>query len=642
MVRAVSSRARGCRAPAAHARQRPRTGGASGLRLVWLGLLGLGACASDEGAESFGAAFAPPQTSISYDIALEGAPSAGIADLIAQSTGLYRRQDDGAASLAFLRKRARDDVATVETILRSRGYYEGTAEIAVAPGTREPAPPDADSAGAAPAEVTLRVAPGPRYTLAEHRLSLTETAGAPPAPLDAAALGAPVGGPAEAALIVAAEQAAVRRLRESGRPYAAFRRRDAVADPAADTLEVESVIAAGPPYVFGPVAFEGAPTVDAGYLDTYRPWAPGETADIRSLAEFQRRLVATGLFRAVTVTLPDTPPEGPFAPVAVRMEEAPFRSVSAGARFNTDTGPAVRLGFEHRNLFGANERLTATAQFELEEQDFDLAFSKPQFLRAGQFLEAELRSFRLEDSPFDAVGLTGQAGLRREITPALSIGAAGLVELAEIDERGDDGTSALAGLPAFVAWNTVDDPLDATTGERARLTVTPFTGSFGGAPTSFLTLEARAAAFRDLTGEGRYVLAARTRLGTTIAEDLASVPQTRRFYAGGGGSVRGFERYDVGPLDARNDPVGGLSVAEIGAEFRGRIWGDVGGTVFVDGGTVSTEQGFAFDDDFLVAAGTGLRYYSPVGPIRLDVAFPLNGREVDDSFEVYFSIGQAF
>ena len=636
--------------------RKQRLGAAAGVIVLLLA-----GCAADEGGPSFGTTFTEAETRIAYDVTTDGAPSEAVAALVEESIGLYRRREAGAQSIAFLRKRARDDVATIETILRSRGYYEGTAEIMVeeaprggtgtdrprrAPGRTgsdgTPETRERGGSGTPTATVRVRIAPGPRYTLAEHRLRVVDTAGAPPDPLDAADLGSPVGGPAAAAGIIDAESAAVRALRAAGRPYAAFHRRDAVADPEADTLAVESVIAAGPPYLFGPLGFEGAPNVDPAYLETYRPWEPGTTADPGALTEYQRRLVATDLFRAVTVTFPEDPPEGALAPVTVRVEEAPFRTVSAGARFNTDTGPAVRLGFEHRNLFGANERLSAAAELELEEQDFSLAFSKPQFLRPGQFLEAEIRSFRVEDSPFDAVGLTGQAGLRRQITPALSIGAAGLVELAEIDERGPDGTSALVGLPAFVAWSTVDDPLDSTNGERARLTVTPFTGTFADEATTFVTLEARGASFHDLTGAGRYILAARARLGTTLADGLDSVPQTRRFYAGGGGSVRGFERYEVGPLDDRADPVGGLSVAELGLEFRGRIWNDVGGVIFVDSGTVSTEQGFAFDDDFLVAAGTGLRYYSPVGPIRLDVAFPLNGRDTDDDFEVYFSIGQAF
>ncbi|MEL6478177.1 MAG: BamA/TamA family outer membrane protein, partial [Pseudomonadota bacterium] len=147
--------------------------------------------------------------------------------------------------------------------------------------------------------------------------------------------------------------------------------------------------------------------------------------------------------------------------------------------------------------------------------------------------------------------------------------------------------------------------------------------------------------YYDVTDEGKWVLAARGRVGTILSEDLDTVPQTRRLYAGGGGSVRGFAQRFVGPLDANNDPIGGRSVLELGGEVRARF-GDLGGVVFVDAGSVSTESFPDFEEGVQVAAGLGFRFFSPAGPIRVDVAFPVNGRDADDTFQLFFSIGQAF
>jgi translocation and assembly module TamA len=119
------------------------------------------------------------------------------------------------------------------------------------------------------------------------------------------------------------------------------------------------------------------------------------------------------------------------------------------------------------------------------------------------------------------------------------------------------------------------------------------------------------------------------------------VPKNRRLYSGGGGSVRGYARREIGPLDAQGDPIGGRSVAEASLEMRSKLYGDIGGVVFVDAGTVDTESVPGFGE-VQYAAGVGVRYHSPVGPIRLDVAFPLNPRDTDDAFQLYFSIGQAF
>jgi len=119
------------------------------------------------------------------------------------------------------------------------------------------------------------------------------------------------------------------------------------------------------------------------------------------------------------------------------------------------------------------------------------------------------------------------------------------------------------------------------------------------------------------------------------------VPPTKRLYSGGGGSVRGYAQDYIGPLDHGN-PRGGRSVLEAGVELRARLFGDIGGAIFTEAGSVSTETYPDFEDGIQTAAGLGLRYYSPAGPIRVDVAFPINPRSQDDAFQVYFSIGQAF
>ncbi len=172
--------------------------------------------------------------------------------------------------------------------------------------------------------------------------------------------------------------------------------------------------------------------------------------------------------------------------------------------------------------------------------------------------------------------------------------------------------------------------------------MTPFAGTLDDEFTAFLNLDTRASAYWDILDDDVYVLAGRTRIASIIADSVGDVPQNRLLYAGGGGSVRGYERRFVGPLDAEGDPEGGLSALEASLELRARVWGDLGGVLFVDAGSVSRESYPGFEEGVQVAVGTGVRYYSPAGPIRLDVAFPVNGRDEDDFFQFYFSIGQAF
>ncbi len=611
-----------------------------GVALPWL-LAGLLGCSSGE--DELEAGFADPATRLDYTVEIEGAPGpAGgeIASLIEQSVALTREQDTGAASVAFLRRRAEGDEATVQTILRSYGYYAAEVRSEVEP------PPEGAEPGARQGVARLVIEPGPQFTLAEHRLRLVETGETAPGPLDAAALGSPVGGPAVASAILAAEQAAVAKLRREGRPYASFEGRDAVADLDAATLEVASTVATGPAYVFGPLAFDGAPNVEDAYLRTYVPWEEGAVFDVDALNRYQERLFGTGLFVGASAQPPEEPPEGEAAPVTVRLEEAPFRSIALGARFSTDDGPSGRVDFEHRNLFGAGERLGITVDAGFDEQIGRITLRKPQYLRDGQDFTTAFEVRHVTDDAnsgaFDETGATLTAGLERRLTPRWTVGAGGLLEASLIDDGTDETEAYLAGLPLFAAYDGTDDKLNPTLGQRLRLTVTPFTGFFDDAPTAFTRVEARGSAYQDLTGTGRYVLAERGRLGTILGGRQDNVPSTRRFFSGGGGSVRGYENDIIGPLDAENDPEGGLSVAEAGVELRFRVLGDLGLAVFSEAGLVSEDTLPDFSDPIQVAAGLGLRYYSPIGPIRVDVGFPLNGRDVDDTFQAYIAIGQAF
>lgn len=621
---------------------RQRSGGRCAVAFVATLLLValLGACSSSD--ETIDAGFTDPATRLDYTVEVEGAPEEppSAAGLIEASLALTREQAGGAASLAFLRRRANGDTETVQKILRSFGYYAGEVRAEVV------APPEDAEPGARMGVARILIAPGPQFTLAAHDFTLVETGDTPPDPLDAATLGSPVGGPAVASEILAAEQAAVAQLRSEGRPYAAFRQRAAVADLEATTIEVESTIETGSAYVFGPLGIEGAPSVDDAYLRTYVPWEEGAVFDVGALRRYQERLFGTGLFVGASVLPPEDPPEGAAAPVTARLEEGPFRSIALGARFSTDQGPSGRVDFEHRNLFGANERLGLTLDAGFDEQIGSITLRKPQYLRDGQDFTTALELRHVTDDAnsgaFDETGATLTAGLERRLGPRWTVGAGGLLEASLIDDGTEETEAYLAGLPLFAAYDGTDDKLDPTRGQRLRISVTPFTGFFNDDPTAFTRTLFRGSAYQDLTGSGRYVLAQRGRIGFIFGGRQDKVPSTRRFYSGGGGSVRGYEEDIIGPLDATNDPEGGLSVAEAGIEFRFRVLGDLGLAVFTEAGLVSEDTLPDFADPIQVAAGLGLRYYSPIGPIRVDVGFPLNGRDVDDTFQAYIAIGQAF
>lgn len=581
--------------------------------------------------------FQEPETSIAYVPAVEGAPSEEIQDLFEASLAIYRREEEGAQSVPFLRRRLQGDVATAQKILKSYGYFRPTIETRV---VVEPATEEAEEVITA----RMTVDPGPAFTLIRHDFRLNGFgAGSGPAIGPAEAYGSPLGMAAEASPILGAEGLALTAIRQQGFFYAERAGRESVADLETNEIEIDSRIETGQRYTYGPVSFTGAPNVDEDYLLTYLTWTEGEPVDPAQLSEYQRELLATGLFRSGIVSLPEeAPAEAGAAPVEVILEEAPFQTVSAGVRFGTDEGPAVRLGYEHRNLFGSNEKLKLTLDASLDEQVLTTEYRRPQFLRPKQEFVTVLELRRVNEDAFDELGGTLTAGIVRTLTDRWQVGAGGLLEVSLIEDEGEEETAYLAGLPVFAAYDSTGDLLNPTDGERARLDLIPFAGIFDDEATLFTSIDARASIYRPIDSRSRWVVAARGRLGAIPSDSLDDIPATRRLYSGGSGSVRGFAEDFVGPLDEDGDPIGGRSVVEGGLELRFPIFGDLGGVGFVEGGSVSDEIFPDFDAGFQYAAGGGFRYYSPVGPIRLDVAVPLNPRDADDSFQFYISIGQAF
>jgi translocation and assembly module TamA len=195
-------------------------------------------------------------------------------------------------------------------------------------------------------------------------------------------------------------------------------------------------------------------------------------------------------------------------------------------------------------------------------------------------------------------------------------------------------------VPGKLDWDFSDDLLNPTRGGRLSLLAAPYVDTLG--PDRRFA-KARLTHTRYLGLHDDVILALRGSVGGIGGADLDDIPADERFYAGGGGSVRGIPYQLAGPLDEDDDPTGGRSLLEVGAELRYRATESIGLVLFLDGGTVADSAVPDFSEELRWGAGPGLRYFTPIGPLRVDVGFPLNARQgVDDLFQLYLSIGQAF
>lgn len=650
-----------------------------GIGVVSVLLMGtaLSACSGDNVLSEFGfgqdsdsAAQDALSAKIPYEVQIEGIDPQEeklLAALRDVSTSI-RLRSRPTPSLAGLERRAEDDVERFETVLRSFGFYDGQVSFNIrkaepddqntpdgenggegddiVSAASEPAAGAPDSAEQPdPVDLVYQIDVNQPYLLSEVKLVIvrpdhTTRREATDEELERTNLH--LGQRAAADPIILAEQYAVDFMRDRGFPLVEAGKRKVIANTAEKTISVTYELVTGPEANFGKVSVKGAETVDEDFIAGYRSWKPGQKYSPEEVRTTRRDLAQSNLFDSVIVK-----PVGPVAkngeiPVEIEVRERKHRTIGGGVDFSTADGPGANAFWENRNLFGAGERLRLGIEGSGQSQGLEATFRKPQFLKRRQALVADGSAKNYSTDAYDGELVETFVGVERKIGDYWSVTLGPTAEYSDL--TGADSPNEqfyLGGLRGILRRDSTDNPLDPTEGNRLEFNVSPYT-SLSGPSAQFTSVSLNGSQYFAFDEEGDYVLAGRGRAGMIIGEDRSDLPANKRFYSGGGGSVRGYEYQKVGPLDEDGDPLGGRSVLEAGLEFRARVTESFGIVPFVEGGNVF-EASDPDDLDLLWAAGLGFRYYTAVGPLRFDFAVPLDKRDnVDDDFQIYLSLGQAF
>ncbi len=566
---------------------------------------------------------------IAYDVSIAGVPESDLLELLESSSQLVALKDRPPATSGALRHRANNDVERLQKTLRSDGFYAAQVRYDIDHDTK-------------PVKITVEVSTGIQYLLADYDVRY-ENSPPPEADVrpDLEDLGLHIGMPARAPAILAAQRSLLDTLAGRGYPLAKVLDRKTFVDHGTTTMTASLAVDAGPFARFGPMTIEGLSTVEEDYVRGLIAWTEGEPYDRAKVDATRGALSKTGLFASVGLT-PKTEvgPDGKL-PMTAALVEGKHRSIGFGTSFSTGEGLGGEVFWEHRNFFERNERLRLTLTGAEIEQALEADFRKPGFLKRDQVLLANVTASNRNTDAFEEQSLSGAVGLERPLGEnwRVSGGVSGEYSILE-DEQGEE-TFQLFGLPVRGARDTTVELLNPTRGTRLKLALTPYLGKDSD-NLLFAVATATGSAYYAVDRDRRFVLAGRAKMGSILGEETKSVPANKRFYAGGGGSIRGFEFQSVSPLDSENDPLGGRSIVELNAEVRFRVTERVGLVPFVDGGMVSDSSYPDFDQTFRWAAGLGGRYFSDFGPLRVDLAVPLNKRNIDDGFQFYISLGQAF
>jgi len=547
---------------------------------------------------------------------------------------------DGAPSNRFeARRRARGAMEAADALLRSEGYYQPTLEDIVE-GEETPV-------------AIVNVIPGQRFLLAPHTIQwIAPEPDAATATAVAGEVGLAPGDPGRAVEVIAAEGRIVAGLTRRGYADAVTQPRRVVVDHAAFTVQPTYRIVSGRLVRLDGVRLETAGPTNPAWVTGLAPWSEGDPYDPEKVAELERRLLETGVYDGVGVALSpadQTRPDG-NRPVIVTLTDRPRRILEAGATFSTADGSGVDAIWTWYNRFGRADTLRFEARLANVDSRLGVDLSLPHWRRPGQTLKTSLALVNEDTEAYRRTAVTTAADLQQRLgrTSYYSYGV-GLDVGRYSETRFDPVTRTPIGFDRDLAILTgrgsaymdqSNNPLNPTRGWRLTLNVQP-TAVAGEDTVLFLRSEAQVTAYLPVQDDARTVLAGRMRLGAIVGGGELTVPSDRLFYSGGGGSVRGYEYQGVGPRLPDNTPRGGLSLFEVSAEVRRDIGRSFQAVAFFDAGAIGFQATPNFSN-LRYAAGVGVRYMLPFGPVRADIAIPLNKREGDAGFQVYVSIGQAF
>jgi translocation and assembly module TamA len=536
------------------------------------------------------------------------------------------------------RRRANDAAERAVTVLRSEGYYayEVSTEVEGSGDNLRP---------------VVIVNPGPRFSIAAPQISWANETPTPDAARKAAeamGLAAPAT-PGRAAEVVAAEGRILASLQAEGYADAVAQPREVVVDHADRTvrptfrIDVHSVVR------LDGLRLQGRTKTTQAWVRRLAPWKEGDEYEPEDVAELERRLLDTGVYQSVTVALAPNNERG-LRPIVVSLADRPGATLELGASYATEEGAAVNGRYTIYNRLGRADTVTFGAQLGEILNRIDAQLALPHWRQPQETLRLTALAYQDDTKAYreQDVGLRVELQKRLGRNAYRTYGVA--VDLSDNDEpRFVNGEfvvverklATLTGIAARTLDRT-DNTFDPTRGWKLDVRAEP-TAVTGDDSLVFLKAVAQGTAYFAFDDKARTVIAGRLRLGSILGGGIPQVQSARRFYAGGGSSVRGYGYQDVGPRfpDEEQTPVGGLSLVETSLEVRHRFTDRWGAVAFVDAGTVGNETYPDFDD-LSVGVGVGARYHLSFAPIRVDVAVPLNKREGDAAFQLYVSIGQAF
>ncbi|MDB2614390.1 BamA/TamA family outer membrane protein [Chlamydiales bacterium] len=565
---------------------------------------------------------------VEYEVYFEGNITHEVVSVLESVSQSVLLEKDPPSTRIALKRRAEADLPNLIHGLHSLGYYNAKVDLDI----------EFDLG-----EVIFTIDLGPVYPLVEFNIEL-----APGHYIESLIdrlkleyLGVVLGRPALPKKILDGEANLLVWLAEEGYPLAFIVDRKIQADQADKVIRVNIVVNPGLKVVFGPTKIVGLKTIYPSFIEKRIAWNKGGEYNPYLIAKTQYALESSGLFSSISIQQLDEVVKENQLPFEIQVSEANHRTIGFGVSYNTQLGPGALVNWEHRNMRGRGEKLRFKGEVWRIKQQGIFEYILPDFFTQGQELKwvAEVEKEKTEG--FSEVFFKLSGILERRITDKLKF-SFGLSYKHLFSSNSDNNRAfSLMKLPIQVKWNHVDRALDPSCGATLNLKLVP-TLQLMNTQFGYVINHTMVTGYYPLN-EDKLILAFRGQIGTITGSERYTIPPPERFYAGSESTLRGYKYMTVSPLDDENKPIGGRSLMVYSLETRIKLKQCLGWVFFYEIGNVYSKPVPQFHDKQLQSIGTGFRYHTPVGPLRADIAFPLNKRPgVDRAFQVYLSIGQAF
>lgn len=562
-----------------------------------------------------------------YQVEFQGIKEKNLLKQIRDLSRTLEMSSKPAGSVGILRSRTKEDIELFTGFLKSEGYID--AEINETIDTNK-----------SPWDVIFKFSLNSPFILSSVKVKFTPKGHEDAVPPDILKAGIVTGVAYRSKTILEGEEKLLFLIKKQGFPYPVMEKREVTADHRTRTVSVDYVINPGRKAFFGDTQFKGLEYTDHTFLMKFVPWKKGEVYSPDLLNKCYSEFMNLGLFSTVKITEGNILNDN-ILPMEIEVTERKRNSVSAGLRYHTDEGPGVKFSWENRDLFGRGEKLSFLSSLSSYITTVEGVFKKPAFFSKKQTLRISIQKSREDPDAYTSDSFSASVFIDRELAEKMDISGGLTFKASRIEQLESLNSFSLLSLPVHFSLDKSNDLLDPVKGGRLTIQLTPFYDPSG----ESLFYSKGLINYRHylkILDNPLLVMAGNITLGMIKGASRFDIPADERFYAGGGGSVRGYPYQSLGPVSGTT-PLGGKAKIEMSFEARLRMTQKIGFVVFMDGGTAYSEKLFDQGQDIRWGTGTGVRYFTPIGPLRFDVAVPLNKRAgIDDSFQLYISIGQAF